>query len=83
MQALLDVGADVNAQRHVSPDACSRKATEIVNALLAKGAGVNAQANNGMTALIWAAQEGHTKIVQAFLDKGWRSMLKQSMAGQP
>ena len=43
--------------------------TEKVQALLAKGADVNAKAVYGTTALMFAALEGHTDIVQALLEK--------------
>ena len=38
--------------------------------LLAKGADVNAKANNGATALMLAAQNGHKEIVEMLLAKG-------------
>ena len=41
-----------------------------VQALLAKGAEVNAKGNDGWTALILASQEGHLHVVQALLAKG-------------
>jgi ankyrin repeat protein len=44
--------------------------TEIVEALLAKGADVNAKANDGSTAFLWANVNGHTEIVKALLAKG-------------
>ena len=45
--------------------------TEIVKALLDKGADVNAKSKDGVTALMWASQDGHTEIVKALLiDKG-------------
>lgn len=44
--------------------------TEIVKALLAKAADVNAKDNNGWTALLIASRNGYTKIVQALLAKG-------------
>jgi ankyrin repeat protein len=43
---------------------------EVVQALLAKGAQVNAQDSNGVTALILASLQGHIEVVQALLDKG-------------
>lgn len=46
----------------------------LVNALLAKGADVNAgskgERENGKTALMFAAQMGHAAVVQSLLDKG-------------
>ena len=41
-----------------------------VQALLAKGAGVNAKDNNGMTALMHASELGRLEVVQALLAKG-------------
>jgi ankyrin repeat protein len=43
---------------------------EMVEALLTKGADVNAKANNGSTALMAAAQTGHIEIVEALLARG-------------
>jgi uncharacterized protein len=43
---------------------------DVVQALLAKGAEVNAKNNNGATALIWASIQGHVDVVQALLAKG-------------
>ncbi len=40
-----------------------------VKALLAKGADINAKANNGATALMLASQNGHIEVVQALLAK--------------
>ena len=42
----------------------------MVQALLAKGADVNAKMNNGATALIQASRKGYDAIVQALLVKG-------------
>ena len=41
-----------------------------VQALLAKGAEVNAKANDGVTALMAASEEGHGEVVEALLAKG-------------
>ena len=41
-----------------------------MQALLAEGADVEAKDNGGRTALVWAAEGGHTDIVQALLAKG-------------
>ena len=43
---------------------------EIVQLLLEKGADVNAKDNDGRTALMFAAEKGHTEIVQILLKKG-------------
>ena len=49
----------------------SRKGdTDQVQALLAKGADVNAKDNDGFTALMWAAFYDRTETVQALLAKG-------------
>jgi len=41
-----------------------------VNALLVKGAEVNAKASDGYTALLWASENGHSEVVKALLAKG-------------
>ena len=43
---------------------------EVVQALLAKGADVNAKESTGYNALIEASRYGHVKLVQALLAKG-------------
>ena len=43
---------------------------EVVQALIAAGANVNQQDNNGRTPLHWAAYNGHQAIVQALIDAG-------------
>ena len=43
---------------------------EIVQALLAAGAEVNAKTDKGLTALIEAIEKGHTETVQALLAAG-------------
>ena len=42
----------------------------IVQALIDKGADVNAKDNDDWTALMWAAGNGHTDIAGALIDKG-------------
>ena len=42
---------------------------DVVRALIAKGADVNAK-NDGLTALLLASQAGHDDVVQALLDGG-------------
>jgi ankyrin repeat protein len=41
-----------------------------VQALLAKGADVNAKINDGRTALICASEEGHSEIAQLLIKAG-------------
>ena len=50
--------------------AASNGHTDIVKALLDKGADVNARGNKGSTALMFAAYNGHTDIVKSLIDKG-------------
>ena len=40
----------------------------IVERLLEAGANVNLQANDGWTALMWAAERGHTEIVELLIN---------------
>lgn len=42
----------------------------VVQALLAAGANVNAASTDGETALHWASSEGHTDIVLVLLESG-------------
>jgi ankyrin repeat protein len=51
-------------------DAVNRGDTETVKTLIAQGADVNATADFGRTALIEAATEGHTDIVQLLKQAG-------------
>ncbi len=37
---------------------------EIVQVLLVAGVDMNAKGNDGLTALMWAEQKGHTEIVE-------------------
>ncbi len=48
-------------------DAAFRGHLAVVQALLAQGAAVNNPDNRGMTALHWAAENGHAEVVQALL----------------
>jgi hypothetical protein len=71
--------------------ASERGHLEVVQALLADGAAVNAKANNGMPALMLASQNGHFEVVQALLakaaevnakdDDGWTALMNCSLNG--
>src|SRR5688572_23791761 len=41
-----------------------------VNAALAKGANIDAKTRYGVTALMFAADKGHTEVVRLLLEKG-------------
>lgn len=79
---LLNLGADVNAtdgqgnSALIFAEACTRrdKLTEsrvhLVELLISKGAVVNQRANDGTTALMYAAENGDTQAVNALLRNG-------------
>jgi ankyrin repeat protein len=73
-RALLDEGADANAKRGGIPmliTASQRGYLDIVRALLAEGAEVDARWDtNGWTALMAASTHGDLDVVQVLLDKG-------------
>ncbi|MCK5260368.1 MAG: ankyrin repeat domain-containing protein, partial [Candidatus Omnitrophica bacterium] len=72
VQALLQSGIGVDAKYNgftALMISAEKGYTEIVKALLNKGADVNIKSSAGWTALIIAAQKGHAKIVEALLDK--------------
>ena len=48
---------------------------EFVKLLIEKGAKVNAKDNNGQTALMWAAENGRTEIVNVLIKKGGVDMV--------
>ncbi|XP_069618435.1 ankyrin repeat, SAM and basic leucine zipper domain-containing protein 1 [Ranitomeya imitator] len=68
--------------RNVSPNVCCRKKmtpvmhaargglTQVVTLLVAHGAAINAQDENGFTGLIWAAHSGHKNTVLKLLELG-------------
>jgi ankyrin repeat protein len=79
---LLERGADVNAtsvQGHsalISVESCTRHGeltqsrVQLVELLIAKGAAVNHQDDDGRTALMYAAENGDTQAVNALLRNG-------------
>jgi hypothetical protein len=54
---------------------------EAVNALLAKGADVNAKTRYGATALSYAADKGHLEVVRILLDHGANVNVKDTFYG--
>jgi ankyrin repeat protein len=72
---LLEAGANPNSTQMSGETAlmtCARtNAVEAVEALLARGADVNAKEKSlGQTALMWGASEGHAGVVQTLLKHG-------------
>ena len=76
VEELLDAGADPNAR---AMDPRGRTAlilaalgghADVVDALLAKGAGVDERDRGGLTALCWAAMRGRTQVAKRLLSKG-------------
>lgn len=70
-RALIDLGADVNAQREDGWTALimatSAGNTEACKLLLESGAKVNMQSSNGKTALMFAAEAGHLEICKLLI----------------
>ncbi len=65
-------GAQANAKGNDLLKAAEKGDLPRVNALLAKGADVNAKNNDGWTALMYASYKGNLEVVQALLAKGGR-----------
>src|SRR3989338_374890 len=75
MSAALDNGADINVKGGYWQDSALIKAAkaghiEMVKVLVSKGASLNNQDKNGITALMRATVEGHTQIVQILIEAG-------------
>jgi hypothetical protein len=68
---LIDAGAPVN-QSGWTPliYAAARDRVDIAKLLIAKGANVNASADNGTTALMMAAREGYLQMLLLLLEHG-------------
>lgn len=70
-QLLLEAGAPVNHSGWTPLIyAAARNRTDIARLLIAKGAELNAAAENGTTALMMAAREGHLQILLLLLEHG-------------
>jgi ankyrin repeat protein len=76
---LIDQGADVHAQDIAKNDLTRQTplhlvgrvtatSAELVQALLGKGADVNARDSRGWTPLMWAAASGHVEIVKLLIE---------------
>ena len=63
--------------------AAQKGSVDAVKELLSQGAKVNAQNNNGCTALHWAARNGHTEVVLALLEAGADASLKDKNGETP
>ena len=75
VQRLIAKGADVNSKDKKYGNTALMWASyngnvEIVQALIDKGADINANSNPGRTALMWASISGHKEVVQLLLAKG-------------
>jgi hypothetical protein len=77
VKALLDAGAEVNAQTSSGTTALMVASQnghrDVVQALLAKGAKVNAQTSNGRTALDEAMAQKHTDVIALLVQAGNRT----------
>lgn len=62
-------------------DACRFGRTDIAEYLLAKGADVDAQGTWKMTALMWAASQGHVDTMAMILDRGPSLELRNEFGG--
>jgi uncharacterized protein len=83
VKGLLDSGADVHAREQMTSFSALELAamgehTEVIRALLQKGANVDARDRVGYTPLIRAAQAGHAEALKLLLEKGADPNAKQS-----
>jgi len=84
--ALLDKGADVNAQFRYGATALFKAAergnTDVVKVLLARGADPTVKDSfYGATAMTWALDNKHTEVVRALLEKDATSVSNVLMTG--
>ena len=78
VQALLDAGADVEADAHEYPyagvtalmEAAAHGSTDVMKLLLAKGANIEAADAQKWTALLWAADKGQADAAQLLITGG-------------
>ncbi|HTE18404.1 MAG TPA: ankyrin repeat domain-containing protein, partial [Armatimonadota bacterium] len=69
--ALIDAGADVNAEGGLPVLLAARVwDAEVLRRLLARGGDANAVDKEGMSALAWAAQHGRNECVKILLAQG-------------
>jgi ankyrin repeat protein len=69
VMTLLDWGVSLQVKSYITPlmGASAKGETEIIKALIAAGADINAREHGGATALMFAAQEGHIGVVKVLL----------------
>ena len=76
MRNLIEEGADVDFNRSAHPNCvpltCATKwdHIEAVELLLANNADINSTDDSCMTALMWAAEKGHTDIARLLISRG-------------
>ena len=89
VQYLIDKGANINARKSGNETALHRAAwkgaDDIVELLVENGADLNIvyKANNGLSPLHCAAENGHLKIVRYLLDKGAKLSFNEEKVASP
>jgi ankyrin repeat protein len=84
VQALLDAGARIAAERQYQPTlhrAVRSGNLEVVRLLLAAGAKVNEQADFAEAPIHIAAEEGHSEVLGLLLSKGAEPLLQSTYGG--